>query len=353
MNKLFLNVIFGFLFTLFSINEIWSQIDTMYQTNEPSIGDTKLMYVCDTSTSSLEQIKGENVIWDYTQIIGVNSEKAIEIIDPATSIYHASYPTSSKCYSVPGSLSTFYNSTIDSRNSQGFVFEEQTLGVVMATFDSNEQKMVQYPFSVGNYLVDNYSGHLLFTFFNQIQNPECHGTSHATIDGKGTLLLPSGNSFSNVVRYKIVDTVFTQINMGAPIDVMFIRQQFEYYDLTNEVLPLFTFTSVAFKQVSSTLIIANQISVLSSVKPIQTASNNVLNGNILGITPNPATDYVKVKFTGGLPLSIQILDLYGKVLKEVKDVCTETTISVQEFPPGMYFFSCNSSLFSRKLIVKR
>ena len=65
----------------------FAQTVIMDQNNEPSIGNLKIMYTCDSLTDPLESITGNGVTWDYTQLVGLNGTKNLEVIDPSTSPY--------------------------------------------------------------------------------------------------------------------------------------------------------------------------------------------------------------------------------------------------------------------------
>ena len=329
----------------------FAQTVTMEQANEPTIGNTKTMYVCDSLTDPLASTTGSGVTWDYSNVVGANSTKIIEIIDPATSAYSSAYPTSTKGFSIQGSLTNFYNSTATERVSQGFVFEEPSLGVFVATFETDEQKTVSYPFAYGSTLNDAFAGSLQFTFNGVAQNPTCTGSSYASIDGEGTLLLPSGNSFSNVIRYKIVDTVFTQVAFIVPIDVIFVRTQYEYYDLTNDVLPLFTYTYVNINQAGSSTPLATQTAILSSVQPTAMASVFDITSNEFSISPNPTTDQFVLKMKANETHSLTISDLSGRAVKSIDDLSNGQAVSVAGLPSGTYIVKLDHSEHTEKLII--
>jgi hypothetical protein len=330
----------------------FAQTVTMEQANEPAIGNTKTMYVCDSLTEPLANTTGSGVTWDYSNVIGANSTKIIEIIDPATSAYSSAYPTSTKGFSIQGSLTNFYNSTATERVSQGFVFEEPSLGVFVATFETDEQKTVSYPFAYGSVLNDAFAGSLQFSLNGVAQNPTCTGNSYASIDGEGTLLLPSGNAFSNVIRYKIVDTVFTQVSFIIPIDIIFVRTQYEYYDLSNDVLPLFTYTDVKINQSGSSTPLATQTAILSSVQPTAMASVFDITSNEFSIAPNPTTDQFVLKLKGNQTHSLTISDLSGRVVKSIDELTNGQAVSVAGIPSGTYLVKLDHSVHSEKLIIK-
>lgn len=326
-----------------------AQTVTMEQSNEPAIGNSKTMYVCDSLTDPLASSTGSGVTWDYSSIIGINSTKIIEIIDPSVSAYSTTYPTSTKGFNIQGSLTNFYNSTATERVSQGFIFEEPSFGLVVATFETDGQKTVSYPFVNGSTLVDNFAGSLQFNFNGMAQNPTCTGVSYAAIDGQGTLLLPSGNSFSNVIRYKIVDTVFTQVNFIVPIDVIFVRTQYEYYDLTNDNLPIFTYSFVTISQATSSTPLATQTAILSSIQPTSNVSIAEKNIPEFVIFPNPASEKIQLS-ASNVSSIVVIRDISGREILSVKLDSPEATIDITSLPRGTYLVTSDQIKNPLKLV---
>jgi hypothetical protein len=289
---------------------------TMDQSNEPAIGDIRLMFTCDSTTPKLENITGSGVTWDYSQLIGLNGQtKTIELIDPATSPDAASFTTSTKAFNIQGSLTNYFNSTPTQRIGQGFVFEEPSFGTVLAVFDVDDQLMVNYPFALNDNLADPFEGQLTFEFNGVPQNPTCTGRSYASIDGAGTLKLPGNVNLSNVIRFKTTDTVFTQVSFIIPLDVEIIREQYEYYDFASGNLPVFVYSSVTIQQIGATTPLIEQSIILSSEEPTSYAGMEDLSSLNVTIFPNPADgQFVFSGDLNGLSMA-RIIDATGREVK--------------------------------------
>lgn len=320
---------------LFSAINVFAQ-SNMNQSNEPAIGDFKTMFTCETTTDPLANTTGSGVTWNFNNLVGLNGQtKVIELIDPSTTPAATYYPTSTKAFNIQGSLTNFFNSTPTERVSQGFVFEEPSFGTVLAVFSTNEQKSVQYPFANGNNFSDVFSGTLAFDFNGAPQNPTCTGNAYAQIDGEGTLNLPQGTSIPNVIRYKIVDTVFTQVVFVIPLDVEIVRTQFEYYDYASGNLPVFIHTNVKIQQTGSTAPLADQTVVLSAVEPTNFAGLKEENSNEVALFPNPASDFISIKnIEEGSKL--ELIDALGNSV--ISQTCMETTekLSIGHLAKGSY-----------------
>ena len=321
----------------------FSQAQSLTQTNEPNIGDTKLMYVCDTLTNSYNSIIGSAVTWDYSQIIGMNGDtKTIEIINPSTTPDAASFPSSTKAFSIQGSITNYFNSSSLDRVSQGFVYEEPNFGTVLATFNTNEQTTIQYPFAYSNNFSDVFAGQLSFSFNSFPQNPSCTGVSYASIDGEGTLLLPNSTTLSNVIRYKIVDTVFTQVDVfGQFLDIEFIRTQFEYYEVASS-LPVFLHSNVMIQQAGGTTPLVEQTIILSSVEPTESLGLNE-NLNSFSVYPNPSEGMLTFKGNFNADASAVIYDQTGRVVSTVSSLTNGQTADLSSLNKGIYLIVINNN----------
>ena len=108
---------------------------TMTQANEPTVGLSTNMYLCDSFTVDLAGITGTNVTWDFTGLTGIpNQTRIVAAIDPATSSNAADFPSSTLALTVESSMNSFMTSTATERVSQGFTFFEQSLGDVLVKF---------------------------------------------------------------------------------------------------------------------------------------------------------------------------------------------------------------------------
>ena len=321
-----------------------SQAQQLDLTNEPAIGESAIMYVCDTLADAYATTTGAGVTWDYSQILGINSTtKTLEILDATGTTDAAFFPTSTKVMSIQGVIKNYFNSSTTDRVSQGFVYNEPSLGTVLATFDADNETTINYPFMNGNYFVDNFSGMLAFSFNGLPQNPVCNGSIRAEIDGQGTLLLPSLNTHTNVIRYKSVDTVFTQVIFVTTLDVQLVRTQYEYYDLANGNLPLFVYTNVQFGQQGSTTPLLEQTNVISSIQPLQNVGVENISASEFSVYPNPSEGVINFKGSFETNASAIIYDQSGRVVSTIETLINGQSIDLSHLNKGMYLVSVNNN----------
>lgn len=334
------------LFTTLSIAFLGNS-QTLTQANEAAVGETQTMYVCDSFIDKQANITGSGVTWDFTDLAAYTGEtRNYTIGDATTSTFASDFSSSVKTLTL-GSIETFYSSSSSDRNSQGFVFNEPTLGVVKAIFDTDEAKLMEYPFSNGGSFSDTYSGTLYFTLVVP-QTASVSGEIDVMIDGQGTLNLPNGVTYSNVIRVVSADSSNTNITSVG--EVVIKRTQYEYYDIANSNLPVLTFTTI---DLESGIVNDSQTLVLAKDDPMQYVGLNDNETVNFTIAPNPSTD--KITLTGEFANDATgaIVDQNGKVML-TSPIKNGTTLDISTFANGMYFLNINSNgNTTSKTIVKK
>lgn len=322
------------------------------QTNEPNIGETQQMYLCDSFANTYNAIIGNGATWNYSTLESYpNETRTISIEDATTTANAASFPTSIKTFKIENFLTTYYNSTATERTSQGFVFNEPSFGVLVAIFDTDEEKIVDYPFANGNSLIDASDGTLYFTFNGIPQSPAATGSCYAWIDGQGTLLMPDGSTITDVIRYKMIDTIVTNIILFGDLEI--IRTQYEYYDITNSNLPVLMLSRLLIQQPGGGLPLVDNSIVLSSVASTST-TGLYTNGLISFETyPNPTNGNVTLKGEFDSNAIAAVYDQSGRLLITQKAI-NNSSIDLSNLSTGMYLLKVSSNgATETKTIVKQ
>lgn len=319
--------------------------------NEPAIGETSNMFLCDSFAVNYEAITGSGVTWDYSTLLGyAGSTQVVEVVNATTTTEAASYPTSVKALKIGNSIMTYFNSTAASRVSQGFIFTEPSLGDVVSTFENDNLTMMDYPFSFGSTTTDTYSGTVDFVFNMIPINEPLTGNSISEIDGSGTMLFPNGVTVNNVIRLRTIDTSSTDLTaMGAGI-MDIARDQYEYYDLANQNLPIFIHSTITILQAGTTLLIAPLVLSLYE-------------GNYLGINeteaftfavyPNPSNDYVIVEGEFTNETTAKVVDQSGRIVL-TPNVISGQPIDISSLENGVYMIAIqNNGSTATKTIIKK
>jgi hypothetical protein len=329
---------------------------SMDQNNEPTVGQNNQLFMCDSLTDPLNSISGSGVVWDYSEIAGFSGQtKVIEIVDPASTANALDFPTSTKAFSIQGSITNYFNSSAAERVSQGFVFQEPSFGTVLATFNTDEQTTVQYPFSSGDAFEDAFAGQLSFNFNGLPQNPACTGNSYASIDGNGTLKLPNATNLNNVIRYKIVDTLYTQVVFVIPLDIELIRTQYEYYDYANGNLPVFIHSSVTIQQIGATTPLLEQSVVLSAVEPTNFVGLTTNVNEQIKFFPNPSNGTIIYTNSLNVNSTINIVDHSGRIVFEKMIEGNTANLDLNHLKTGTYIANIiteNGSRYQSRITIQ-
>ena len=317
------------------------------QTNEPAIAATTNMYVCDSNYTDAAATTGTGVTWNFSDITGYAGDQ-LKVLSVASAA-GLGFTGSTKVTEIPSFISHYWSSTATDRVSQGFIFNEVSLGDVTVKFSGDEEKLMSYPFAFSSTLTDTYSGTLQNAIF---ANPEvaCTGTITSTVDGSGTLILPDATTTTNVLRHKIVETTNATVVIipglpGTPVTVT--RTQYDYVAATGNGLPLFSHSKVAI--VAAALNIEVNV-VLSSVDPM-TASitkNDVSNFNVF---PNPTQGTITLTGEFDSNASAQVLDQTGRIVASLDALNNGSTIDLAGLNKGIYFVAItNNGMKSTKTI---
>jgi hypothetical protein len=319
--------------------------------NEPTIGQSQTMFLCDSFANTYEATTGAGVTWDYSTLPKYNGiMRDVQIVSAASHAHGTSYPTSTTAIVVENTLSTFFNSDASGRISQGFVFTESSFGDIVAIFDIDEETLVTYPFSNGSTLTDTYDGDLEFTYNGVPQNPVANGNIFAQIDGQGTLLLPDGSSVSNVIRYKMHDTTFTNVILVGDLEIL--RTQYEYYDVATSSLPILTLSRIVIQQAGGFPIADNSM-VLCVVEPTITVGIGENDAIRYEAYPNPTTGSITLKGDFTADATGSLFDQSGRLLKTLP-VTNGMSIDLSAFNTGMYLLKVTSNgATTTKTVVKK
>ncbi len=299
------------------------------QANEPVIGNTINMFVCDSFASALPTATGTGQTWNYSTLTNyAGITKTVACLATSATANAADFPSSTKAIEIPGFLSRFLTSSATSLNSKGFVFTDPAVGDIIVKLDVNDQIVMTYPFALTNVTNDPFEGSVSG---GPLPAPAATtGTSITTFDGAGTLTVGTA-SLANTNRTKSVITATADLGFLGTVDL--VATQYEYYNAVTSNLPVF---------IHSTLSIAiaggspnEQTLVLSYLEPssvIGVEESNQLN---FVMFPNPAEESVSLL---GLTANstINVIDLNGKVVYSTVASSETAVLNVTDLTSGIY-----------------
>lgn len=323
---------------IFSLITLVNFAQNFSQNNEPLNGESLTLFVCDPSFSNNDDNKGTGVVWDFSTVTSDagNTSKTLSIQANSNSNF-----ASTKVTSIPSFLETYWSSDVNTKKSQGFVYytNDNSIGNFDIRFNTNEEKILDYPSSYGATQTDTYSG----TFINNLYaagGSPCSGSITSIIDGSGTLILPGNNSFTNVLRHKVTESTTSSITL-APfglVNVTVNRVQYDYYDLATSTLPLFTHIDISYD--AGGIITDQIVLVLSSIAPgtiPSTASIPEIVSQKLNVFPNPIKNVFKISGDIQIGSTLQIIDPNGREVMGLQRIDNTTEIDVSSLISGVYF----------------
>ena len=304
------------------------------QSNEPAISDGTTLFVIDSMAPDYENETGANATWDYSSFGGYDGEsRTFTVLDPASTSYQSDYPTATEVLDVQDFIKTFTYSNASERVSTGFVYSDGDIGDIQVELSTDEAVQYQYPFALNDQFSDNYEGTATYDVGGTQTSPAT-GNLTASVDGTGELILADGVQYSNITRYKLIDT--TEVDAGLLGVFTLKRVQYEYYDLNNNTLPVFVHTYVNFSQGGSALSEFNL--VMSEEDPeyvLGVEENNILVDT--RIYPNPASDKLTVQLPESVvEANVAITDATGREVLH-QQISNVHAIDVNGIKSGMYF----------------
>jgi len=323
----------------------------MLQTSDPAAGTTSNLYLADSNAVKYENITGTGVTWDYSTILGVDTDGdgnpevrtlSVATVDPNSA--DTLFPGATKKYIVNDQIITYYNTTDTTRISQGFKFVEPTLGDVFNFWDTIPQLLNTYPFDLGSTSYAPMSGRIYSYNATVSIDTFAVGTASATIDGVGTLKLGAVD-YPNTFRYHFQDTInsYVTINiLGISSPVVLNRDVYEYYNYATSPLPIFVIYSVN----NSILNVPNNI-VLTRELPTEIVGINEVLTNELVAYPNPSNDI----FTVNLPVGSKSF-VYNQLGEKLFDL-QSNKIDLSKYAKGIYFLSIEKDGVSKIIRLVR
>lgn len=295
------------LFLILIIFSLISHSQTLTQNfNEPKPGDVEQTYPLDTSAflnGMPITITGTNAVWNFTNFVATNPGIDNYYLSPASNTNSAGFPG---CTMVMESenVSTFFKSvTTPTPQTELLGLKSGTLHLIF----TNSAIIAKYPISFGTVISDNMSG----TFSAFSINGNCSGSITTTADGTGTLNLPNGITYANMLRVKSVQSL--NLTAGA-FPAGTLKQTIYNYYHGSQKFPVLSITYVVMTPVvgdpTKTGFATGSINAF-----VVGQEENHLSPLAVKIYPNPARSIVYVDVAGTLhPEKVEIFNHLGQAV---------------------------------------
>lgn len=316
----------------------------------PSVGNTFTYYIADSTASPGSA--GANQNWDFSTYWGYNNSKVELILNPSTTANGSGFPSATIADSTQDENTVYYSANATAMVNHGYVMPS-AFGNLIIAYDTDPEDVFRFPFTYGTTYTDTYSGNVLIAGFPAPPSP-ISGSATVDGDGYGTLKLPFGQTFTNVLRVKTDESATTNITgLGS---VTIAGTIYRFYDVSSK-MPLISFinSNISGAITMSSSIVQSQYPLLNSLVENEDVVKNI------NLFPNPTKNVATFQFELVDKNFVEIT-VYDAVGREVEKKLSQSlnvgkhnvTINADSYPKGAYFIQIkiNDKWAYKKLIVE-
>jgi hypothetical protein len=329
---------FAILFTV----SLSSQTLTLTKSfNEPVVGDTNRVHFLDTSfyANGLPNIAGSNVVWNFQNLVTTTAVISTPYVSTTAVSSASNYPGATFVQKQAG-LNNFFKATTSPTTQTEFLGVYSTS---ISTNFTNTAIAAKFPFTYGNSYTDNYSGPFTFSV-----SGTANGNISNSADGTGTLNLPSGISFANVLRVKSVQST-TLISGFLPLGTL-KQTTYNYYH-SSEKFPILTINYSSFQQFGTTTPTVSGSATGHANHFIVGLNESISVVSNLLLFPNPASD--KLHITTDSDFSSAEIFIYSQLGTIVLRKAYSSEIDISSLSSGIYLIEVKSDkVTARKKFTK-
>ncbi|MBA2611677.1 MAG: T9SS type A sorting domain-containing protein [Bacteroidetes bacterium] len=344
MKKIYLTILSGLFFTQISN----AQLVLTKAFNEPVIGNVNISTRFD-SIAALNNNFGPNTLWDFSTLTTNTSVATSSYVPVAGTPSASTYPNATFAeYDGVSGYMYWKSATSPTTQTELLGIEQPSISI---NLNSNSAIAAIWPITFGYNKTDAFSG----TAAVQTPTANISGTATGNIktlgSGTGTVVLPGGMTFTNVLQVTATQTINANLAFGF-VTATIVSTTYQYYH-SSQKFPIITVsyqtTSGAFSGNAGTIRINNNI-----FTGIHEATQNFN----FSVYPNPATTNLNVALTNKKAenVSVMITNNIGQVVKTVSlgnSTDINSQIDLTGLNSGIYFVktTIGNAASSKKLIV--
>lgn len=315
-------LIFG---ALLVSNILNAQLTLTKAANEPALGDINIRNGRDTTTA-LPKNTGTNQLWDFSTLVTNTVTESATYTTVASASSGTNYPMATMTEFDGVNSNDFIKITASNYEFLGTTNPSTVLNY------TNSGVFVTWPVSMGYSGSDNFSGYAAITTLTGT----AIGNLGTNATGTGTLQLPGGLNFTNVLQVQLTTTL--NLNLaGGTITATVVGRQYMYYH-SSQKFPILTVnynrTSGSFSSFTADILVNN--AVITGIK------DDLIKNN-LTVYPNPTTGLFTVKsLVNNSDSSLEIINLLGETVYSENIHSSNQTLDIQHLPNGIYILRIGS-----------
>lgn len=308
---------------------------TLTASSNPVVGDVYQYYLMDTTGVTFGST-GTAQVWNYTGLASyptlVTETYTTVASTPSASLFPAASIASETNWGF-----NYYHMSATERSLAGTVSKSSN-GV--QSVNTNPVVFCVLPFSYGSSAVSNNFTTTVTSSFGPGSNH--YGVMTITAEGTGTLILPDGTPYANVLKIKTVKTDTAVVDRAFSTEV-----SCKWYSAASK-FPLLEVAVAVFGDDSGIHFVNKTIRMINIQDvglhdPIEATA-------AFSIYPNPSQTHLFVDVEAGPenPCSIDIVDLWGRIVKQetfrpVNSGMQHNCIDLSMLSAGTYFVKLRSA----------
>lgn len=335
MKKIYLSI-----FAIVLMFSAQAQLSLTQAFNEPIVGDVNTKMAFD-SVGVLPLNTGANQTWDFSSLAGDTIVDVTTFTTVASTPNGTNYAGSTLADSDGQGTYNYYKSTGTQYELVGI--DDPNLSINL----SNTAIAAIWPITMGYSNTDVFSG---TATSSQAGSGPATGTITTVASGTGTLILPGGASYANVLQVKALQTVDVSLG-GGFFNITVVNTDYTYYH-SSQKFPLLT---VSYSEISG--VFSNSSATIRINSYVAVGLKDLKLDNSFAMFPNPAKENltIKVQNSSNANCTVDIVNAIGQTVQTNSlgnDSEILNTISISNLTSGMYLVktTLGDKVSVRKLI---
>lgn len=271
--------------------------------NVPAKGNTYFTQPLDTNVQ--QGLSGSNVNWNFTTVTDSVAGQTVNFVAPSSTPYAAGYPSATVADSISGFF--YYYEALNTNFTLNYLGLDDNVNFVSFIYNKPEVVMT-YPFTYNDKFNGTFAGHN----YSGVRVART-GSDSARADAYGSLSLPGGINYKNILRVKFMENYTDSAFGNKDTNVTHLNTiNYSWYDSIHPV-PVFsiiyTQSTGNFAPIENKYVNWNKFSTTTG---IEEAENT---GVDLKLFPNPSdNDLVNLLYTikTNSDVRIQLFDYLGR-----------------------------------------
>lgn len=357
MKKTITNLLLG-MSAVFIFNEANAQFPIITSTNQlHSIGDN-INYI-DLNSFGFDPILGggADVIWDYSALFDAGTTVDFNYVDPSTAPSSGSYPTANAALEISTVTGNeWYLESASSIIRLGLSSPDPNLGDLI--YDNGAFIRFQFPFTAGDsWSTVSYSG----TQSGDFGVPGtiitvANGSFSASVDAFGTMTLPNGAIYEDVVRIHVLEQFdfLGDIGVGAPLNLGTVTDDFYYWWVESIQDPILISGTTSVSGGAPTDVLRYQPVTAGSVGSVSVEEID-LEARIV-VYPNPSNGVFNINIPTELNenVKVKVFNVLGEVVFANEENGIVSQLNLSHLEKGMYYMNISNDNFktTKQIVIK-